>query len=102
MKNCSPGLSSENQCIFLRLKRKSHKEQNHFVPKCSNIRGFIVQESGNLKAIWNDSSHLLHDEFQTRVIPRKGRLRTNRSVTNRYTNSFAGQAITRFNEEFVK
>ena len=98
---CWGGYSVEvNKELIDRIIRRLGRVVISHLPKVDALHEVRVRKK--LKAISNDSSHPLHDEFQTRVIPRRGRLRTNRSVTNRYTNSFVGQAIKLFNVEFVR
>ena len=48
--------------------------------------------------IWDDSSHPLHQEFASAIIPRSGRMRPPAGHTNRHKNSFVPKAIKLYNE----
>ena len=79
---CWGGNSVEvNKELIDRIIRRLGRVVISHLPKVDAVHEVRVRKK--LKAISNDSSHPLHDEFQTRVIPRCGRLRTSRSVTNR-------------------
>ena len=58
--------------------------------------------SSKVRSLWKDISHPLHSQFNSRLIPRSGRLRSLESHTNRYKSSFMGTAISIHNRDFTR
>ncbi|PIK41222.1 hypothetical protein BSL78_21929 [Apostichopus japonicus] len=55
-----------------------------------------------LAGVLNNSSHPLHINLESAIIPRSGRMRLPRAVTNRYKSSFIPRCIKLHNESFTR
>ena len=80
------------------------KRAGRIIGQCQESLDSVYQQRicSKLVGVMGDCSHPLHDTFQSKMIPRSGRLRAVNSGTDRYKNSFVPRAIIKYNQNFAR